>query len=183
MSAAPDYNRCSAGYAGCREDDGGSHYHCGRCHRPSGMQGCATDNRDCRTLEATSVRIGFNAPDFLDTVKTKDAVEIRYCYEDGTSPLVTREEHESALADAQCRLEHAQRCHAAELHERDRAAKALDAENAELRRQVGVAERTSLDLARTFCRIVDDEEASAWDKLADIRDALDMLRPYLEPPA
>jgi hypothetical protein len=118
--------------------------------------------------------------DFLDTVKTKDAVEIRYCYEDGVSPLVTREEHESALNDAQCRADHASRVHAAELHEAEKRAKALDAENAELRRQLGVAERTSLDLVRTFCRIVDDEQASAWNKLADIRDALDMLRPYLE---
>jgi hypothetical protein len=121
--------------------------------------------------------------DFLDTVIAKDKAEIRYCYEDGVSPLVTREEHESALADARCHADHASRVHAAEMHAVEMRVKALDAENAELRRQLGVAERTSLDLVRTFCRIVDDEEASAWDKLADIRDALDMLRPYLEPPA
>jgi hypothetical protein len=78
--------------------------------------------------------------DFLDTVRTKDAAEIRYCYEDGVSPLVTREEHESALNDAQCRADHASRVHAAELHEAEKRAKALDAENAELRRQVNVAE-------------------------------------------
>lgn len=93
--------------------------------------------------------------DFLDTVKRKDAAEIRYCYEDGNSPLITRDEHESALADAQCRLEHVQRCHAAELHERDKAAKAADAENAELRRQLGVAERT-LALASDLLLVFND---------------------------
>lgn len=77
--------------------------------------------------------------DFLDKVQPGDVPEIRYCYEDGRRPLILAEEHESALADAQCRLEHLQRCHAAELHEALKEVRRLDDENAELRRQVGVA--------------------------------------------
>jgi hypothetical protein len=103
--------------------------------------------------------------DFLDTVKTKDRAEIRYCYEDGVSPLVTREEHESALADAQCRAEHAQRCHAAELHERDKAAKAADAENAELRRLNGVAE----SVLRYLTSLIGDTTIDDAERLAALR--------------
>jgi hypothetical protein len=117
--------------------------------------------------------------DFLDTVKTKDAVEIRYCYEDGTSPLVTREEYESALADAQCRAEHAQRCHAAELHEAEKRAKALDAENAELRRQLGIHARVVQDVVREVSATVAAVYLSADQKVATMTEFSAALRAAL----
>lgn len=35
----------------CDEDFGGSHYHCGRCRRVSGMMGCAWKDEECKRIE------------------------------------------------------------------------------------------------------------------------------------